>query len=250
MVWRWRTIPPQCRMGRWNDFLHEFTNCAYKFSLQTLLLIHIPAQTVNHKSPNFSTCLWAANLQQWTHASANHQQQCAREHLHANEQTTHAFKQLQDPQPINTHSLCLTLSCPPPRSHIWRMQTEHLFMHLCIQAVRHVGFDCAQGSWAVLQCRCKTFVSRGYLQCSQAECGEPSVCLFQGEIGDRSCLLGMLLVMRSQETLPSSSVFLFSSFLSVQSRLLFVSLLPLLLPFFSPVVLCMFYFPLSSSYHL
>lgn len=64
----------------------------------------------------------------------------------------------------------------------------------------------------MLQCRCKTFVSRGYLQYSQAEFGELSVCLFQGEIGDRSCLLGMLLMMRSQETLPSSSVFLSSSF--------------------------------------
>lgn len=125
-----------------------------------------------------------------------------------------------------THSLCLTqLRSCPFFSHL----TEHIYiyMHLCIQAVRYVGFDCRQGSWAVLQCRCKTFVSRGYLQCSQAECREPSVCLFQGEIGDRSCLLGMLLVMRSQETLPSSSVFLFSSFLSAQSSLLFVSLLSL-----------------------
>lgn len=106
-------------------------------------------------------------------------------------------------------------------------------MHLCIQAVRHVRFDCRQGSWAVLQCHCKTFVSRGYLQCSQAECREPSVCLFQGEIGDRSCLLGTLLVMRSQETLPSSSGFLFSSFLPARSSLLFVSLLSVFLLFFT-----------------
>lgn len=65
---------------------------------------------------------------------------------------------------------------------------------------------------------------------------EPSVCLFQGEIGDRSCLLGMLLVMRSQETLPSSSVFLFSSVLSAQSS--FVSLLSPFLLFFAVVLLC------------
>lgn len=114
-----------------------------------------------------------------------------------------------------THRLSLWLSCSCPHSHIWLMQTEHLFMHLCIQAVRLVGFDCRQGSWAMLQCRCKTFVSQGYLQCSQAECRELGVCLFQREIGDWSCLLGMLLVMRSQEMLPSSSVFL-SSILSSQ----------------------------------
>lgn len=53
-------------------------------------------------------------------------------------------------------------------------------MHLCIPAVRRVGFDCAQGSQAVLQRRCKTFVSRGDLQCSQAECRARGVCLFQG----------------------------------------------------------------------
>lgn len=96
-------------------------------------------------------------------------------------------------------------------------------MHLCVQAVRHVGFDCTQGSWVVLQRRCKSFVSRGYQQCSQAAWGELSVCLFQGEIGDRSCLLGMLLVMRSQETLPSSFVFLFSSLVFVSLFLLFLT---------------------------
>lgn len=110
-------------------------------------------------------------------------------------------------------------------------------MHLCIQAVRRVGSDCRQRSWVVLQCRCKTFVSRGYLQCSQAECREPSVCLFQGEIGDRSCLLGMLLVMRSQEMLPSSSV-------SLLLPLVYSILLPLCIPAFpfSP-----FPFPLPYS---
>lgn len=41
---------------------------------------------------------------------------------------------------------------------------------------------------------------------SRAQCGESRVCLFQGEIGDRPCLLGMLLVMRSQEMCPSGSV--------------------------------------------
>lgn len=160
----------------------------------------------------------------------------AQEHKHA-----HIFKQIQDTRVINscTYTLSHSLSYPAvqscPHSHIWLVQMEYLFMHLCIQAVRHVGFDCRQGSWAVLQRRCKTFVSQGYLQCSQAECRELSVCLFQGEIGDRSCLLGMLLVMRSQEMLPSSSVFLFSSFLSAQSSLLCVSLLLL---YCCPPALC------------
>lgn len=42
---------------------------------------------------------------------------------------------------------------------IWLLQMEHLFMHLCIPAVRHVGSDCRWGCWAVLQSCCKTFVS-------------------------------------------------------------------------------------------
>lgn len=59
----------------------------------------------------------------------------------------------------------------------------------------------------MLQCRCKTFVSWGDVLRSRVQCGESRVCLFQGEIGDRPCLLGMLLVMRSQElTHPSGSV--------------------------------------------
>lgn len=146
----------------------------------------------------------------------------------------------------HTYSLSLSLSYSRPHSYIWVMQQAHLFMHLCIQAVRHVGFDCRQGSWAVLQCRCKTFVSRGYLQCSQAECRELSVCLFQGEIGDRSCLLGTLLVMRSQEMLPCSSVFLFSSlFFSLSCQSCFASLLSLFFLFLTVVLLCSSISPLK-----
>lgn len=78
------------------------------------------------------------------------------------------------------------------------LQMEHLFMHLWLQAVRHVGSDCRQGFWTVLQSPCKTFISRGYLQCSRAEWWEQRVWLIQREIGDWWRLQGMLLVMRSQ----------------------------------------------------
>lgn len=81
-------------------------------------------------------------------------------------------------------------------------------MHLCIQAVRHVGSDCRHGCLAVLQSRCKTFISPDYLQSSVMRAES----LFQREIGDRSRLLGMLLVMRSLEILPFRPLFISSSF--------------------------------------
>lgn len=39
-------------------------------------------------------------------------------------------------------------------------------MHLCIRPVRHVRSDCTQKSLAMLQSRCKTFISRGDVPCS------------------------------------------------------------------------------------
>lgn len=81
-------------------------------------------------------------------------------------------------------------------------------MHTSCQSCR---FWLQTGRWALLQCCCNTFVSRGYLQCSQVGWGEQSACLFQGEIGDWCCLVGMLLVMWSLEMLPCSSALLFFS---------------------------------------
>lgn len=106
--------------------------------------------------------------------------------------------------------------------HTHRFWRSLLFLHLTdadgafIYAPMHTNcqtcrFWLQTGRWAVLQCRCKTFVSRGYLQCSQVGWGEQSACLFQGEIGDWCCLVGMLLVMWSLEMLPCSSALLFSS---------------------------------------
>lgn len=93
----------------------------------------------------------------------------------------------------------------------------------------------------MLQCRCKTFVSWGDVLHSRAQCGESRVCLFQGEIGNRPCLLGMLLVMRSQE-----SRLRFSSTYS-QSSLLFVSRLSLVFLFFTLVMLYPAQFTLFMS---
>lgn len=71
----------------------------------------------------------------------------AHEHLHANEQTALIFKQLQYTRAINTHPLSYPVAHSRPHYHIRLMQTEHLFMHLCIRDVRHVGFDCTEGSF-------------------------------------------------------------------------------------------------------
>lgn len=46
------------------------------------------------------------------------------------------------------------------------MQMQHVLMHLCIRPVRHVRSDCTQKSLAMLQSRCKIFISRGVVPCS------------------------------------------------------------------------------------
>lgn len=113
------------------------------------------------------------------------------------------FKQLQDVRAINTHLLshpgvsfhsCL-------HYHVLLMQTEHLFMHLCIRPVRHVRSDCTQGKFG-----CYSLAVR--LSSAEAMCRARygKTRLFQREIGGGLSPLQVLLVMRSQEMPPWSSV--------------------------------------------
>lgn len=119
-------------------------NAYFSFELNSLANI-CQAQTLSNPHLFMFTKpkpLATANTQR----SASHQHRYAQEHFHANEQkysnsyrTCGLLTHTLSHPGVSFHS-CL-------HYHVLLMQTEHLFMHLCIRPVRHLRCDCTQGKF-------------------------------------------------------------------------------------------------------
>lgn len=183
VVWHWHMIPLRCRTGKLSLFVCLFV--LSEVQIVTRCLQSVPPTLMCVKP-------WRCWSPDFMHSSHT---------LHSYHPTISTKAQTQDAQIINAQTVSLAPLFLPSFSHL--IDADGAFIY----APMHTSCQTCRFWLQMLQCRCKTFVSQSCLRCSQAECRELGVCLFQREIGDWSCLLGMLLVMRSLEMPPSSSAF-------------------------------------------
>lgn len=152
-AWHWHTIPLRCRMGTWIIFFSylQMTPLTKRkrayFSFESNFLANIcGAQTLSNPHLFMFTKPKTFRNGKYTKIGdpsayiGTRALSC---------KWAETFKQLQDRRAINTRPLFYPgvsfHSCL--HYHVWLMQTEHLFMHLCIRPVRHLRCDCTQGKF-------------------------------------------------------------------------------------------------------
>lgn len=144
-AWHWHTIPLRCRMGTWILLFQNYNSLQppcftfeFEFPGKYLQTLSDPHLFINvYQTETFFTG-GRAKIGEPSASICTRALSC---------KWAGIFKQLQDMRAINTHPLSYPgvsfHSCL--HYHVWLMQTEHLFMHLCIRPVRHVPSDCTQG---------------------------------------------------------------------------------------------------------